>query len=236
MELPSFATQNVKTAYINVKGILLKHLEISPVFWNWVAAGFITKPTLRKILNLEKLLVETKDLRGEIFEFGSGLGTKAFVLLNLQGALNQTICKVNAFEYFQGYSATGQLSLNEHKQTIIDGYSEMHELIKTTSGIPKNQEILSLSDVDLSAIPGDHENYDGRIKLSFIDVQSGDLSLRLLNWSCTKLESGGVIVVEGFNSSFFPDVTRSLNDFVAPVGFERIELDWEYTFAIKKIF
>ncbi len=31
MELPSFATKNVKTAYINVKGILLKHLEISPV-------------------------------------------------------------------------------------------------------------------------------------------------------------------------------------------------------------
>jgi hypothetical protein len=236
MELPSFATDNVKAAYVNVKGILLKHLEISPVFWNWVAAGFLTKPTLKKILNLEKLLIETKDLRGEIFEFGSGLGTKAFVLLNLQGALNQTICKVNAFEYFQGYSTTGKLSLAEYKQSIIDGYSEMHGNIKTTSGTPRDQDILSLNDVDLSASPGVYEDYDGTIKLSFIDVQSGDLSLRLLNWSSSRLESGGVIVVEGFNSSFFPDVTKSLKDFVTPVGFERIELDWEFTFAIKKLF
>jgi hypothetical protein len=236
MELPSFATNNVKAAYVNIKGVLLKHLEISPVFWNWVAAGFLTRPTLKKILNLEKLLIETRDLSGEIFEFGSGLGTKAFVLLNLQGALNQTICKVNAFEYFQGYSTTGKLSLAEHKQSIIDGYSAMHGNIKTTSGIPQDQDILSLNDVDLStSSPGGYEDYDGAIKLSFIDVQSGDLSLSLLNWSCSRLESGGVIVVEGFNSPFFPDVTESLKDFVAPVGFERIELDWEFTFAIKKL-
>ncbi len=236
MDLPSFATENIKLAYINLKKLLFTQLEITPVFWNWMAAGFLTKPTLKKILNIEKLLLETKDLSGEIFEFGSGLGTKAFVCLNLQGALNQTICKVNAFEHFCGYSSTGQLSLAEHKETVIEAYSEMHEIIKTTSAVPRDQEILKLSIGDLSATPGSFEDYTGEIKLSFIDVQSGDLSLRLLNWSCTRLESGGVIIVEGFDSPFFPDVTKALFNFVVPVGFKRIELDWEFTFAIKRVF
>lgn len=102
IESRSIATDSLKVAYVNLRGILPKHPEINPLFWKWVAAGFLTKPILKKILNLEKLLIETEDFRGEIFEFRGGLGTIAFALLNLKGALDQKICKVNAFEYFQG--------------------------------------------------------------------------------------------------------------------------------------
>ncbi len=137
---------------------------------------------------------------------------------------------------FQRYSTAGKLSIDEYKQSIIDGYSETHGNIETTAGISQDKDILSLSDMHLGASPGGYEDYTGTIELSFIDLQSGDLSLKLLNCSCSILASGGVIVIEGFNGSFFRDATKSLKDFVAPVGFERIELDWEFTFAIKKLF
>jgi hypothetical protein len=236
MELPTFAPENVKLAYQELKSCLLANLEISPIFWNWVSAGFLTKPTLKKILNLEKLLVDTKDVPGEIFEFGSGLGTKAFVLLNLQGALNQTISKVHAFDHFQGHQTTGSLSLAKHRRQIVYGYSKMHEIMKETMGIHQEQEILSLDQADLSAISGEWEAYDGSIRLCFIDVQSGSVSLKLLDWASSRMAANGVIVVEGFESPFFPEVTQFLIGFEARDGFKKIDLDWDMTFAIKKLY
>jgi hypothetical protein len=231
MDLPSFATDAKKALYSELLNVCREQIDQSPIFWNWVSAGFLTGPTLKKIFFLKDLLDRTSASNAPIFEFGSGLGTKAFTLLNIQSVSSVVFRPIFAFDSLLGYSDSGMLSLAKSKDKIIQNYKSVNfilrELYKTD---------YDLLDFIIGELPESLFELDIRKKASlcFIDVQGSELTISMLKWAMENIESGGIIVIEGVNSPFFPELSKSLREFQIPSNFKVLELDWEFTLVLEK--
>lgn len=232
MELPSFASDDKKSLYSDLLYVNREQVEQSPIFWNWVTAGVLTGPTLKKIFILKELLERTSILSLPIVEFGSGMGTKVFTLLNIQSTLPQSIRPVFCFDSLLGYSDSGKLSLSSFKDKVISNYKSMNRIQKDLYQVD-----FDLIHFNVGVLPESLSKIDKNLRFSicFIDVQSGYLTIELLEWAMVNVHVGGIIVVEGVNSPFFPEVSSLLEEFVIPIQFKELHINWEFTLILEKL-
>ena len=232
MELPSFATDAKKSVYSELLTVCRDQIDQSPIFWNWVSAGFLTGPTLKKIFFLKEVLDRTTNLSAPIYEFGSGLGTKVFALLNIQSISSSPIRPIVAFDSLLGYSDSGMLSLEKSQENVKNNYKSMNKILKQLY-----QTDFDLIEFNVGELPESLSKLENHhvASICFIDVQSGDLTASLLKWALVIIQVGGIIVIEGVNSPFFPKVTKSLAKFEIPRNCRILQLDWEYTLILEKM-
>ena len=232
MELPSFASDEKKQLYSELLRASREQVEQSPIFWNWVSAGALTGPTLKKIFILKGLLERTSTLNLPIIEFGSGIGTKVFALLNIQSTLPQSVRPVFCFDSLLGYSDSGRLSLVDSKEKVIANYESMNRILRQLYQLEYD-----LIHFNVGVLPKSLSKVDKDLLFSicFIDVQSGYLTIELLDWAMVNVEVGGIIVIEGVNSPFFPEVSSLLAEYVIPTYFRKLRIDWEFTLILEKL-
>jgi hypothetical protein len=232
MDLPSFASDAKKALYSELLNVCREQIDQSPIFWNWVSAGFLTGPTLKKVFFLKDLLDRTSKSKSPIFEFGSGLGTKAFTLLNIQSLSSLAIRPIFAFDSLLGYSESGMLSLAKSKDKVIQNYESVNFILRELY-----ETDYDLINFNIGELPQSLLKLDIRQKASlcFIDVQGGELTMSMLIWAMENIEVGGIIVIEGVDSPFFPEVSKSLIEFDIPDNFRVLRLGWEFTLIIERI-
>jgi hypothetical protein len=150
--------------------------------------------------------------------------------LNVQSALPQFIRPVFAFDSLLGYSDSGTLSLNEFRDSVIGNYKSMNRILRKLYRLDYD-----LINFTAGILPGSLVSMDANIRFSicFIDVQSGHLTVELLEWAMINVEVGGIIVIEGVNSPFFPDVATMLAEYDIPSQFREIKIDWDYTLVLE---
>ena len=59
--------------------------------------------------------------------------------------------------------------------------------------------------------------------------------MSMLIWAMENIEVEGIIVIEGVNSPFFPEVSKSLIEFDIPDNFRVLRLGWEFTLILERI-
>lgn len=232
VELPSFASQAKKSLYSDLLMICRNQIDLSPIFWNWVSAGFLTAPTLKKIFILKELIDRTNSLKGPIYELGSGLGTKVFALLNIQSVASNDLRPIFAFDSLLGYSESGLLSLASHEEEVCGHYESMNLLLKRLYS--KDYDLVNFSQGELPEVLLESDNRE-KVSLCFIDVQGSDLTISMLKWALANLELGGIVIIEGANSPHFPALSDSLRNFKIPNNFKVLDLGWEFTLMLQRI-
>ena len=80
----SLAHQSDADVYRSLKVLCDKGLESSGEYWNWPLAGYLTLPSLQRILNLAWIYEMQKSSSGSILEFGVHYGSSFAQLINLR--------------------------------------------------------------------------------------------------------------------------------------------------------
>jgi hypothetical protein len=120
----------------------LKHAHQTLVeksdIWNWNSLATITRPSLQRILHLDRLVSSAVELPGDIFEFGCHYGASTSILRNLleihEPHGNRTI---HAFDTFEGFPNvnTRDLSSTEHENKRGDFKVEIEDYESFLDGI-----------------------------------------------------------------------------------------------------
>jgi hypothetical protein len=124
------------------------------------------------------------------------------------------------------------LSLAKSKDKVIQNYESVNFILRELY-----ETDYDLIDFNIGELPQSLLKLDIRQKASlcFIDVQGGELTMLMLIWAMENIEVGGIIVIEGVNSPFFPEVSKYLIEFDIPDNFRVLRLGWEFTLIIERI-
>ena len=89
--------------YSQLKSVHAEILDSDPI-WNWNSLVTLTKPSLARILTLEKIYLSMISVSGDIFEFGCHYGASTNILHNLRRIYEPNRFRpIHTFDTFQGF-------------------------------------------------------------------------------------------------------------------------------------
>jgi len=103
---PIHNLEDKQVAYSNLKHAHQKLVEKSDI-WNWNSLATTTRPSLQRILHLDKLVKSAIALPGDIFEFGCHYGASTCIMHNLLEIYEPHGHRmIHAFDTFEGFPST----------------------------------------------------------------------------------------------------------------------------------
>ena len=133
----SLSTSQDRKTYIKLRKLLDKGLDLAGNNWNWPIAGYLTLPTMQRILNLAWIYDLQIKSSGCIMEFGVHFGSAFAQLINLRSMLEPYNYSrhIHGFDTFEGipedwhdekagtYSSDGNIPRIEGGEFIVGKFA-----------------------------------------------------------------------------------------------------------------
>jgi hypothetical protein len=215
----SLAPESDEDVYKALKGLCNKGLELGNDYWNWPLVGYLTFPSLQRILNLAWIYDLQKKSSGCILEFGVHYGSSFAQLINLRSIhepfnYSRHIYGFDTFEGFEGVTDhDGSAEKGDFK--VTDSYEEHLEKVLTLHEklAPKNHlkkfSLLKGNAPDklrelISARP------DLVVSLAIFDMDIFQPTKEVLELLKPHLHKGSILVFDEFNCPHFPGETTAI--------------------------
>jgi hypothetical protein len=212
----SLSSSKDKQAYRKLRRLLDKSLNLSGDYWNWPTVGYLTLPTMQRILNLAWIYDLQIKSSGCIMEFGLHYGSSFAQLINLRSILEPYNYSrhIYGFDTFEGFSNTSSKDgfAKEKDFKVQDNYEEHIEKICSIheSFAPKEhiKKFTLLKGDAASTLTELLENRpDLVISLVIFDMDIYKPTKEVLAKIKPHLHKGSIIVFDEFNSPHFPGET-----------------------------
>lgn len=215
----SLASSADQEKYKQLRQLLSAGLELGGEYWNWPLAGYLTLPTLQRILNLNFIYDLQLKSAGSIMEFGVHYGSSFAQLINLRSAkepfnYSRHIYGFDTFSGFKGVtnndaSATdGDFKIAETYEEHLERVCTLHESFAPKSHLKKFTLIKGDASETVEKLL--HERPELVISLAIFDMDIYQPTKNVLRQIKTRLHHGSLLVFDEFNCPHFPGETQAV--------------------------
>ena len=144
---PIHNLEQKQAAYSDLKRAHQKLVEKSDI-WNWNSLATATRPSLQRILHLDRLIRHAVALPGDIFEFGCHYGASTCIMHNLLETHEPHGHRmIHSFDTFEGFPTTDHqdFSSTERQNKKGDFNVEIDDYQSFLDGILTNHRLLDIS-------------------------------------------------------------------------------------------
>ena len=223
------ATELDVNVYKKLKVAHQRVIESSGDFWNWPSALTLSRPSIARILHLDKTYRRILKVPGQICEFGTHFGSSANILLNLRSIyepLNQGRV-LNVFDTFEGFSGVSKNdgeSKDGDFKLPLDYESLLGEVLGLQAALNPNPHIPSFNifkgDASLTVKKWVDENPHAIVSLAIFDMDIYKPTVDVLNAIEPLLTRGSVLVFDELGHPSFPGETAALQDTLGLSGLQ----------------
>ena len=144
----SLATKSDEDIYKSLKALCIRGIELGSDYWNWPLVGYLTLPSLQRILNLAWIYEMQKSSSGSILEFGVHFGSSFAQLINLRSIhepfnYSRHIYGFDTFEGFEDVTSKdsiatkGDFKVIDDYETHLEQICLLHEKLAPKSHLKK---------------------------------------------------------------------------------------------------
>ena len=130
----SLSSSKDKQAYRKLRRLLDKSLDLSGDYWNWPTVGYLTLPTMQRILNLAWIYDLQIKSSGCIMEFGLHYGSSFAQLINLRSILEPYNYSrhIYGFDTFEGTPNPTKEDITKYNELMKDEYERLKKKDNTS--------------------------------------------------------------------------------------------------------
>ncbi len=225
----SLSSSQTRKTYIKLKKLLDKGLKISGDNWNWPIAGYLTLPTMQRLLNLAWLYDLQIKSSGSILEFGVHYGSSFAQLINLRSILEpyNNSRHIYGFDTFEGLKKVSNkdkglknkdFNILKNYEKHIDSICKIHESLAPKDHLKKFTLLKGEATKTLSKLLKDRP--DLVVSLVIFDMDIYKPTKEVLAKIKPHLHKGSIIVFDEFNCPHFPGETLAA---MKELDFKKVE-------------
>lgn len=212
----SSAQESDEEVYNSLKELCTSGIELGGQHWNWPLAGYLTFPSLQRILNLSWLYQMQKGSSGSILEFGVHFGSSLVQLINLRSIHEpyNYARHIYGFDTFEGFTDVtrndgsaieGDFKIKPNYEKHLEELCSLHERLAPKSNLKKftlmkGNAIDRLTEL-VSARP------DLVVSLAIFDMDIYKPTKEVLQILKPHLHKGSILVFDELNCPAFPGET-----------------------------
>lgn len=214
----SFATNSEEDVYKNLKNLLPTGLDLSKDMWNWPLVGYMTFPSLQRILNLAWIYEMQKRSSGVVLEFGVHFGSSFAQLINLRSIHEpynyaRHIFGFDTFEGFEdvtdndNFSSRGDFKVSDGYEKHLEQVCLLHEKLAPKSHLKKFTLLKGNASETLRNLL--LERPELVVSLVIFDMDIYKPTKDVLELLKPRLHKGSIIVFDEFNCPHYPGETSA---------------------------
>jgi len=212
----SLSTSQDRKTYIKLRKLLDKGLDLAGNNWNWPIAGYLTLPTMQRILNLAWIYDLQIKSSGCIMEFGVHFGSAFAQLINLRSMLEPYNFSrhIHGFDTFEGFKKVSkkdgkakdkEFQIANNYQKHIESICKLHESLAPKKHMKKFTIHKGDAVVNLTKLLENRP--DLVVSLVIFDMDIYQPTKEVLSKIKPHLHKGSIIVFDEFNCPHFPGET-----------------------------
>ena len=214
----SLASEIDEDIYKSLKRLCTKGIELGNDYWNWPLVGYLTLPSLQRILNLAWIYEMQKSSSGSILEFGVHFGSSFAQLINLRGIHEPFNYSrhIYGFDTFEGFTnvTNKDSEASDGDFKVVDGYEThleqmclLHEKLAPKSHLKKFTLLKGSAPKKLSELLS--ERPELVVSLAIFDMDIYKPTKDVLELLKPRLHKGSILVFDEFNCPHFPGETTA---------------------------
>jgi hypothetical protein len=215
----SLATENDEELYKQLKKLCIKGLDLGSDYWNWPLAGYLTFPSLNRILNLAWIYDMQKNSSGSILEFGVHFGSSLAQLINLRSIHEpyNYARHIYGFDTFEGFSevtekdgtaSNGDFKVDNGYEKHLEKICEIHEKLSPKNHLKKFSLIKGNASEKLQELLFNEPGLV--VSLVIFDMDIYKPTKEVLKLIKPRLHKGSILVFDEFNHPKFPGETVAI--------------------------
>lgn len=221
-----------ENTYREMKSLCLRGLELGNDYWNWPLVGYLTLPSLQRVLNLAWIYEMQKASSGSILEFGVHFGSSFTQLINLRSIHEPYNYSrhIYGFDTFDGFidvsnkdsaSAKGDFKVIDGYENHLEELCSLHEMLAPKSHLKK----FTLLKGNASDTLRDLLNQRPELVVSLVifDMDIYKPTKDVLELIKPRLHKGSILVFDEFNCPHFPGETSAIMETLDFKDFEFIQ-------------
>lgn len=212
----SLSSRKTREVYVKLKKLLNKGLNLSGNNWNWPLAGYLTLPTMQRLLNLAWIYDLQIKSSGCIMEFGVHYGSSFAQLINLRSILEpyNNARHIYGFDTFEGFKKTSKKDSNSKEREFkisknyknhIESICNLHESLAPKKHLKKFSLFKGDAIKSLNKLLKNRP--DLVVSLVIFDMDIYKPTKEVLARIKPHLHKGSIIVFDEFNCPHFPGET-----------------------------
>lgn len=212
----SLVSERDEEVYKDLKILCYKGIELGNEYWNWPLVGYLTFPSLQRILNLAWIYELQKESSGSILEFGVHYGSSFAQLINLRSILepynySRHIYGFDTFDGFldvtnhDGSASKGDFKVSDKYEYHLENLCTLHEKLAPKNHIKKFSLFKGNASVKLKELIA--ERPDLIVSLAIFDMDIYKPTKEVLQILKPHLHKGTILVFDEFNCPHFPGET-----------------------------
>lgn len=212
----SLATLGDEEIYKNLKTLCVEGLDLGRDYWNWPLTGYLTFPSLQRILNLAWIYDLQIKSSGSILEFGVHYGSSLVQLINLRSIREpyNYARHIYGFDTFDGFTdvstqdgeaSAGDFKVSENYEEHLEQMCQLHEALAPKSHLKKFRLLKGNAADQLHNLLTERPDLVVSLVIFDMDIYkpTKDVLLKLK----PHLHKGSIIVFDEFNHPHFPGET-----------------------------
>lgn len=215
----TLAPESDEEVYQALKPLLIKGLDLGKEYWNWPTVGYITYPSLQRVLNLAWIYELQKGSSGVILEFGVHFGSSFAQLINLRSIHEpynyaRHIFGFDTFEGFEDVSdkdnaaSSGDFKVSDSYERHLEEVCSLHERLAPKSHLKKFTLLKGNAAESLSTLLEDRPELVASLVIFDMDIFKPTKDV--LSLIKPRLHKGSILVFDEFNCPHFPGETVAL--------------------------
>ena len=215
----SFASEREADIYSALRGLCDKGLEVNKDYWNWTLVGYLTFPSLQRILNLAWIYELQKKSSGSILEFGVHFGSSFAQLINLRSIHEpynyaRHIYGFDTFDGFAGvtnrdaFASQGDFKVSDRFEEHLQVLCALHEELAPKSHIKKFSLLKGNAPDKLRELISARPELV--VSLAIFDMDIYKPTKEVLQLLKPHLHKGSILVFDEFNCPHFPGETLAV--------------------------
>ena len=214
------ASKSQQLVYTKLKKLLVKSLDLSGARWNWPMAGFLTLPSLQRLLNLNYIYDLQLESAGSILEFGVHYGSSITQLINLRSIKepHNYSRHIYGFDTFEGFlntdpSKDGVAKKSEFK--VEKNYEDhLNKICKLQEKLAPKSHLQKFSIIKGNA-PESFKNLLVKrpelvVSMAIFDMDVYQPTKEILELILPRLHKKSILVFDEFNCKAYPGETQAI--------------------------
>ncbi|MDC1319410.1 class I SAM-dependent methyltransferase [Litorivicinus sp.] len=212
----SSAAESDEGVYKALKGLCDIGLELGNEYWNWPLVGYLTFPSLQRILNLAWIYEMQKKSSGSILEFGVHYGSSFVQLINLRSIHEpyNYARHIYGFDTFDGFkdvtnqdgaASQGDFKVSNDYEIHLENLCSLHEKLAPKSHLKKFSLLKGNASEKLQELIS--KRPDMVVSLVIFDMDIYKPTKEVLQMLKPHLHKGSILVFDEFNCPHFPGET-----------------------------
>ena len=214
----SLASTHDKDIHNQLKSLCEKGLDLAGNYWNWPLVGYMTLPSLQRLLNLAWIYELQKPASGSILEFGVHFGSSFAQLINLRSIHEpynyaRHIYGFDTFAGFQnvtekdGPATAGDFKVRDDYEKHLEEVCSLHEALAPKSHLKKFTLLKGEASAKLDDLLDEHPELI--VSLVIFDMDIYQPTKDVLAKLKPRLHKGSILVFDEFNCPHFPGETMA---------------------------